>query len=73
MKPDPPIRRDGRCAVCEQSRLLPKGKAPRHKDPTWQKERQRDPFCSNKCARKWHGVDGGTGLAGGKAREAEAA
>ena len=50
MKPDPPVRRDGRCAECGKprypgrSRKYGKGAA------------DLDPFCSTNCARKWHDV-----------------
>jgi len=40
-RPDPPVRKNGRCAVCNGQRpalaIL-----------------QNDPFCSNTCCRVWH-------------------
>jgi len=51
MKPDPPVRRDGKCAECGKprypgrSRKYGKGAA------------DLDPFCSTNCARKWHDVE----------------
>ena len=46
--PDPPVRDDGRCAVCGGERTIPKRKP--HREAAL-----RDPFCSNDCARAWHG------------------
>ena len=49
LKPDPPVRKDGLCAQCkgprnpERSRLYGKHHA------------EFDPFCSNLCARAFHG------------------
>jgi len=38
---DPPVRPDGRCAVCKKER-------------TEIAARHGDPFCSTGCAKKWH-------------------
>ena len=45
MQGDPPIRRDGRCAVCSGRR----GEIAR---------RNLDPFCRTECAKLWHDPDG---------------
>jgi hypothetical protein len=49
VRADPPIRRDGRCSVCAKPRKKPATSYGRD-------EYARDPFCSTKCARKWHGT-----------------
>jgi hypothetical protein len=41
---DPPVRRNGRCAVCNKER------------PPIAKQCG-DPFCSAKCCREWHKVE----------------
>lgn len=55
MKPDPPVRADGRCVVC----LGPRGVLPKNaisRAPAQVKlELETDPFCSSTCARDWHG------------------
>lgn len=54
MKPDPPVREDGRCVVCLGKRgRLPKVVTQRAK-AILQRELALDPFCSTVCARKWH-------------------
>lgn len=47
---DPPVRKDGRCAVCPKQRVVPKT---RQKGVAIENY-ERDPFCSNVCARKYH-------------------
>jgi hypothetical protein len=50
LREDPPVRWDGRCAVCFGPRL------PKPLKPVYQGEAERDPFCSTVCARVFHGV-----------------
>jgi len=42
-KPDPPVKSNGRCVVCDEER-----------PPVAVK--QYDPFCSASCAKRWHKV-----------------
>ena len=46
-RPDPQIRKDGRCSVCRKPRPEV---AVKHFDP----------FCSSDCAKRWHKVDHST-------------
>jgi hypothetical protein len=56
MKPDPPVRPDKLCIVCQGERgRLPKAITQRAKTEL-KRELAKDPFCSNKCARDWHGT-----------------
>jgi hypothetical protein len=50
LREDPPVRSDGRCAVCFGPRL------PKPLKAVYQGEAERDPFCSTVCARAFHGV-----------------
>jgi hypothetical protein len=61
MTADPPVRADGRCAVCGGERTPP---AKQHKTATL--EAERDPFCSATCAREFHGapISADTSLSG---------
>ncbi len=54
LKPDPPVRPDGRCAVCGESKLTA-NKGPHR--PTHMERIAGDPFCSAVCARAYHGVE----------------
>lgn len=47
---DPPVRADGRCLTCNGPRT-----AHRKSKPLYRAAAERDPFCSTKCAREWHG------------------
>jgi hypothetical protein len=51
LKLDPPLRPDGRCAVCPKQRKLT---AQARKYAGVQLDV--DPFCSTECARRYHGV-----------------
>ena len=63
---DPRVRKDGLCAGCRKPRRAhrnpAKGKAQGSKKSTrmdkklWLYELARDPFCSSRCARRYHGV-----------------
>lgn len=56
MKPDPPIRKDGKCA-CGCGRDLPKYKPPIHGMLV-----APDPFASTECCREWHHAPLSAGL-----------
>lgn len=45
----PAVRRDGRCCVCGKKRVIPKTRQKGVPVETY----ERDPFCSNDCARKY--------------------
>jgi hypothetical protein len=49
-KKDPPIRADGRCAVCSKPRNPERSR--RYGGPA----AETDPFCSTECARGYHGT-----------------
>ena len=51
MKPDPPVRADGRCAVCGKPRRVDRSR--RYGGA----EAERDPFCSVTCCRRFHGTE----------------
>jgi hypothetical protein len=51
VKRDPPVRKDGRCVQCPRP-----VKISRRKDVP-REFYLREPFCSAKCARDWHGVN----------------
>lgn len=46
---DPPVRGDGRCAVCGGPRRLTQ-------KPLYREQARLDPFCSAACCRLWHQV-----------------
>lgn len=50
MAADPPVRADGRCVTCGKQRT-----AHRKAKELYRAAAERDPFCSGKCAREWHG------------------
>lgn len=50
MKKDPPIRKDGKCAVCKQPIKPVK---PQRGVPI---AAYNDPFCSSRCCRQYHGT-----------------
>ncbi len=54
VKPDPPVRADGRCVVCKKPRVIPK------KEP-YRTHALTDPFDSAPCCMAWHGVTFKTG------------
>lgn len=47
---NPPVRADGRCAVCEGPRETNRSRR------YGRDEAKRDPFCSTACARAFHGT-----------------
>src|SRR3954452_24433924 len=69
---DPEVRPDGKCAHCLKPRITKKERAAAKGDVAVSRtgkkgrplkpridiiaERERDPFCSVKCAKAWHGV-----------------
>lgn len=55
MKENPPVREDGKCAVCEGERH------PEHSRRYAPLQAEADPFCSAVCARTFHGVEIATG------------
>jgi hypothetical protein len=60
-EPDPPVRKDGRCAVpsCKQKRTRLHPKTAKRKPEGRYATRDdyaRDPFCSSVCCRAYHGV-----------------
>jgi hypothetical protein len=50
VRPDPPVRKDGRCSQCGQPRH------PQRSRKYGQAAAELDPFCSSSCAKAWHGV-----------------
>ena len=54
LKPDPPVRPDGRCAVCGEPKLTAN---PGSHRPAHLERLAGDPFCSAVCAGAFHGVD----------------
>lgn len=57
MKPDPPIREDGRCALASCGR-----KRKPYKPPIAGMLVAPDPFCSTECCREWHHAPLSAGL-----------
>jgi hypothetical protein len=55
LSPDPPVRPDGRCALCEEPK--PTANAPSLR-ANHLAQLAADPFCSAICARTYHRVDG---------------
>jgi hypothetical protein len=55
--PDPPVRRDGCCAVCGDPKV--KGDPGSHR-PAHLERIANDPFCSAVCAGIYHGVETGS-------------
>jgi hypothetical protein len=54
MKPDPPVRPDKLCIVCQGERgRLPNAITQRNKAEL-KRNLAKDPFCSTTCARRWH-------------------
>jgi len=63
---DPRVRKDGLCAGCRKPRHKHRVKArgPNKAQPNatslarniWEYEREKDPWCSSKCAREFHGA-----------------
>ena len=66
LRRDPRVRKDGLCAGCGQPRHHKRTKAtgPTTLQPNatrlarhvWEYELEKDPFCSSRCARKFHGT-----------------
>ena len=54
LKPDPPVRRDVRCAVCRELKLTAN---PGPHRPAHLERLASDPFCSAVCAGAYHGVE----------------
>jgi hypothetical protein len=50
IRPDPPLRPDGRCAVCHKPRR------PERSRRYGGAVAELDPFCSVTCARQYHGT-----------------
>lgn len=48
---DPPVRPDGKCAVC------PKPRHPERSSRYARGHAEADSFCSSECCRKWHGCE----------------
>ena len=64
MRPDPPVRADGKCAQCGGSRQHKrvksgpadaKGGIPLPKS-VWLRHLETEPFCSRSCCETWHGT-----------------
>ena len=79
---DPRVRKDGLCAGCRKPRtahrLPAKGKKPGAKTATrmdqnlWLSELAKDPWCSSRCCRRYHGVVYQSDEAGDKLTESRA-
>lgn len=50
VKADPPLRADGRCAVCGKPRKTDRSQR------YARGEAERDPFCSTQCCKAYHGI-----------------